>query len=103
MPTLILVRHGQSQWNLENRFTGWWDVDLTEKGVSEAVAAGDTVTWTNREIARHTVTADNGAFDSGSLKDGDRFSFTFDTPGTFTYFCEFHTSMKASVTVTDEG
>ena len=40
MPTLILVRHGQSRWNLENRFTGWWDVDLTEKGVVEAQAAG---------------------------------------------------------------
>ncbi|MEQ1498463.1 MAG: 2,3-diphosphoglycerate-dependent phosphoglycerate mutase [Novosphingobium sp.] len=40
MPRLILVRHGQSQWNLENRFTGWWDVDLTEKGVAEAQAAG---------------------------------------------------------------
>jgi len=40
MPTLVLVRHGQSAWNLENRFTGWWDVDLTEKGVAEAQAAG---------------------------------------------------------------
>jgi len=40
LPTLILVRHGQSQWNLENRFTGWWDVDLTDKGVAEAKAAG---------------------------------------------------------------
>ncbi|MDZ4307092.1 2,3-diphosphoglycerate-dependent phosphoglycerate mutase [Allopontixanthobacter sp.] len=40
MPTLILVRHGQSQWNLENRFTGWWDVDLTDLGVNEAKAAG---------------------------------------------------------------
>ena len=40
MPTLIFVRHGQSQWNLENRFTGWWDVDLTEKGIIEAIAAG---------------------------------------------------------------
>ena len=40
MPRLILVRHGQSQWNLENRFTGWWDVDLTDKGVAEALAAG---------------------------------------------------------------
>jgi 2,3-bisphosphoglycerate-dependent phosphoglycerate mutase len=40
LPTLILVRHGQSQWNLENRFTGWWDVDLTEKGEAEATAAG---------------------------------------------------------------
>lgn len=40
MPRLILVRHGQSQWNLENRFTGWWDVDLTMQGVEEAQAAG---------------------------------------------------------------
>ncbi|HTG39794.1 2,3-diphosphoglycerate-dependent phosphoglycerate mutase [Sphingomonas sp.] len=41
MPTLVLVRHGQSAWNLENRFTGWWDVDLTEQGVKEAWAAGE--------------------------------------------------------------
>jgi 2,3-bisphosphoglycerate-dependent phosphoglycerate mutase len=40
MPKLILIRHGQSQWNLENRFTGWWDVDVTEQGVAEARAAG---------------------------------------------------------------
>ena len=40
MPALVLLRHGQSQWNLENRFTGWWDVDLTELGVAEAKAAG---------------------------------------------------------------
>ena len=41
MPTLVLLRHGQSAWNLENRFTGWWDVDLTEQGVTEAWAAGE--------------------------------------------------------------
>ena len=40
MPTLVLLRHGQSQWNLENRFTGWWDVDLSEKGIAEARSAG---------------------------------------------------------------
>ena len=40
MPTLVLLRHGQSQWNLENRFTGWWDVDLSEAGVEEARTAG---------------------------------------------------------------
>jgi 2,3-bisphosphoglycerate-dependent phosphoglycerate mutase len=40
MPTLVLIRHGQSTWNLENRFTGWWDVDVTKKGVAEACAAG---------------------------------------------------------------
>jgi 2,3-bisphosphoglycerate-dependent phosphoglycerate mutase len=41
MPTLVLIRHGQSAWNLENRFTGWWDVNLTEKGVEEARLAGE--------------------------------------------------------------
>jgi 2,3-bisphosphoglycerate-dependent phosphoglycerate mutase len=40
MRTLVLLRHGQSQWNLENRFTGWWDVDLSSTGVDEAKAAG---------------------------------------------------------------
>lgn len=40
MHTLVLVRHGESQWNLENRFTGWTDVDLTEKGREEAREAG---------------------------------------------------------------
>ena len=38
--TLVLVRHGQSEWNLKNRFTGWTDVDLTEQGVREARGAG---------------------------------------------------------------
>jgi 2,3-bisphosphoglycerate-dependent phosphoglycerate mutase len=40
MSTLVLLRHGQSQWNLENRFTGWWDVDLSEQGEKEARSAG---------------------------------------------------------------
>jgi len=41
MPQLVLVRHGQSQWNLENRFTGWVDVPLSPKGEEEARAAGE--------------------------------------------------------------
>ena len=40
MPRLVLIRHGQSAWNLENRFTGWWDAALTDKGRAEATAAG---------------------------------------------------------------
>lgn len=40
MVKLVLIRHGQSEWNLENRFTGWTDVDLTEKGEQEATEAG---------------------------------------------------------------
>ena len=41
MPRLVLIRHGQSAWNLENRFTGWWDVGLTPKGEEEAKRAGE--------------------------------------------------------------
>ena len=41
MPRLVLIRHGQSAWNLENRFTGWWDVDLTAQGSDEARLAGE--------------------------------------------------------------
>ena len=41
MKRIVLLRHGQSQWNLENRFTGWTDVDLTEQGLEEARKAGE--------------------------------------------------------------
>ncbi|WP_297732592.1 2,3-diphosphoglycerate-dependent phosphoglycerate mutase [uncultured Maricaulis sp.] len=41
MPQLALIRHGQSEWNLQNRFTGWVDVDLTDEGVAQAKRAGD--------------------------------------------------------------
>ena len=45
--TLVLVRHGQSQWNKENLFTGWKDPDLTEKGIEEAINAGKKIKQTN--------------------------------------------------------
>jgi len=41
MYRLVLLRHGQSDWNLENRFTGWKDVDLSQQGVGEATKAGE--------------------------------------------------------------
>ena len=43
MKKIVLLRHGESVWNRENRFTGWTDVDLSEKGVAEAVKAGETL------------------------------------------------------------
>ena len=51
MTRLALVRHGQSQWNLENRFTGWVDVDLTEKGRAEAQKAGALLKETGVDYA----------------------------------------------------
>ena len=50
MNYLILVRHGQSKWNLEKRFTGWVDVDLTEKGKLEAEKAGFLINEKNIKI-----------------------------------------------------
>ncbi len=50
MNNLILLRHGQSQWNLENRFTGWEDVPLTSKGIEEAKTAGHILSKNNIDI-----------------------------------------------------
>jgi plastocyanin len=62
------------------------------------VAAGTTVTWTNMDSAPHTVTS-TGNFQSGRLDQGATFQHTFDTPGTYDYFCEFHANMKGQVIV----
>lgn len=48
---LILLRHGESQWNLENRFTGWEDIDLTEKGIEEATFSGHQINLANIQIS----------------------------------------------------
>jgi 2,3-bisphosphoglycerate-dependent phosphoglycerate mutase len=52
MAQLALVRHGQSQWNLEDRFTGWWDVDLTPAGEEEARASGRLLKATGADFSR---------------------------------------------------
>ena len=52
MPTLVLLRHGQSVWNLENRFTGWVDVDLTDQGVREAGRSGELIKAAGLEFER---------------------------------------------------
>ncbi len=52
MPTLILLRHGQSQWNLEDRFTGWVDVDLTPEGEAQARKGGELIKAAGLQIDR---------------------------------------------------
>lgn len=71
-----------------------------------SIRAGTTVVWTNNEGARHTVTSDDGSFASDVLNEGDAFSFTFDTPGSYAYYCRFHggtggQGMSGVVTVTE--
>lgn len=63
------------------------------------VDVGTTVTWTNEDAVVHTVTADDGSFDSGNLSTGDTFSQTFDTAGTYSYHCTPHPNMTAEVVV----
>lgn len=67
------------------------------------VAPGTTVTWTNEGPSPHTTTADDGGWDSGTLQQGEDFSFTFDKPGTYTYHCSIHPDMTASVKVSGGG
>jgi plastocyanin len=62
------------------------------------VKAGTTVTWINEDDIPHTVVS-TGHFRSKPLDTGDKFTFTFTTPGSFVYFCSLHPHMQASITV----
>jgi plastocyanin len=68
-------------------------------GVTE-VAAGTTVTISNEDSAPHTVSADDGSFDTGNIAPGESATITLSTAGTFAYHCNVHASMKGSITVT---
>src|SRR5919204_1574579 len=70
---------------------------------SLTIAVGDTVTWTNNGQVAHTVTANGGSFDSGTLNSGRSFTHTFNQAGTFPYFCQFHAGMKGTITVTSSS
>jgi plastocyanin len=63
------------------------------------VAAGSTVTWTNKDQEPHTVVSENGQFRSGALDTGDSFSFRFDKPGTYRYACSIHPRMVGTIVV----
>ncbi|MDH3307600.1 MAG: cupredoxin family copper-binding protein [Acidimicrobiia bacterium] len=64
------------------------------------VAVGETVEWTNDQSVGHTVTADDGSIDSGTMANQATFAMTFETAGTFAYHCTIHPNMTGTVTVT---
>ena len=86
MNKLVLLRHGQSQWNLENRFTGWRDVPLTEKGIQEAKNAGLLIKKNNiiidkvfsSVLERANKTAEIAIIEAGidNLIDGENINYT---------------------------
>jgi len=63
------------------------------------IKVGDKVTWENHDNTSHSVVADDGSFESATLQNNGTFSFTFTTPGTYTYHCGFHPSMTGSIIV----
>jgi plastocyanin len=63
------------------------------------VPAGTIVTWTNDDAVPHTATAQDGSFDSGNLNPGQSYSFTFPTPGTYPYVCQYHAGMQGTIVV----
>lgn len=67
----------------------------------KVVKAGTQVTWVNDDSVAHTVTSDNGTFDSGFIMPGKSWSYTFKQPGKFSYYCTLHNkqSMSGSVEV----
>ena len=68
---------------------------------SLSVSTGTVVTWTNSDNTGHTVSSDDGtSFDSGVIGQNGTFQFTAGAPGTYSYFCQIHPFMKATLTVT---
>ncbi|RYU89970.1 hypothetical protein EWM62_10520 [Mucilaginibacter terrigena] len=76
--------------------------DFAFGSASVTIKKGQAVTWTNQDSAPHTVTDNNGAFDSGTIAVNAKYTHTFPATGTFTYHCTFHSMMaNATVIVTD--
>ena len=95
---------GQAPANVSVSIAPGSGTDTTGKGftpdtITVVLGVNNTVVWTNDDTAPHTVTANNGAFTSGNLAPGQTFSFTFTTPGTYTYHCTYHPWMVATVIV----
>jgi plastocyanin len=83
-----------------------WSVAIEDfyfEPADAAIQPGDTITWVNEGNHPHTVTADDGQFDSEVLNPGESFTVTFPEAGTFPYYCEIHPSMTGSVTVGAAG
>src|SRR3954454_10968484 len=74
-------------------------VDFAFQPANLAIPVGSTVTWTNTGQRPHTITAEDGSFDSGRLDPGEQFSHTFTEPGTYSYHCGFHPEMIGTITV----
>jgi plastocyanin len=73
-------------------------IDATSYSPKTVTAnVGDTITWVNKDLFPHTVTARNGRFDSGDIAAGKSWTYTVKADGLFAYFCTYHPTMKGTL------
>ena len=76
------------------------EVSYLPDQVTVVIGVNNTVMWVNNDSAAHTVTAKGGSFSSGNIGSGGAYTYTFTTPGTYRYFCIYHSWMVGTVVVT---
>jgi len=78
-------------------------LNYSPASITVVIGVNNTVTWVNKDQAIHTVTATDNSFSSGNILPGATFTYTFTTPGTFTYSCIYHSWMRGTVVVKPSG
>jgi plastocyanin len=73
--------------------------NMSYSAVNLSVTAGTSITWSNTDTTKHTVTADDNSFNSGDIPPGQSYTRIFSNTGSFSYHCIYHAMMKASINV----
>ncbi len=71
--------------------------------ITLVIGVNNTITFVNKDTATHTVTASDNSFNSGDIKAAESWTHTFSTPGTYTYYCVYHSNMKGTIKVVTSG
>jgi len=74
-------------------------ISFSQDQVTLVIGVNNTVTWVNNDNAAHTITARDGSFGSGNIGSGGSYTYTFATPGTYRYYCAYHSWMVGTVVV----
>ena len=74
-------------------------LDYSPSRIVVVIGVNNTVTFTNKDSVTHTVTATDGSFNSGDIKSGQSWTYTFSSPGNFTFYCIYHNWMRGTVVV----
>lgn len=90
----VLEEHQAEEFSIDIEDFAFVDGEIT-------IQVGDTVTWTNNDSTTHTVTQQQGDFNSGDLLSDGTYSVTFTEAGEYEYYCFYHEGMRGTITVTE--